>query len=105
MQELTSSKRSLIRTFGVCAAHLAIRSRKSNTENADERNEPSEITGGSEELRRLDTSSEPGPQSKRARTSEKVDIADKVGIDLYLADRVLSSFTSRRWTFLEGRSP
>ncbi|KAG0705124.1 P-loop containing nucleoside triphosphate hydrolase protein [Suillus ampliporus] len=58
-------------------------SRKSNAENADEAREPMEITEGNDELRRLDTSSEPGPQNKRARTSENVDIADKPPVDFF----------------------
>jgi hypothetical protein len=62
-----------------------------------------EVIEGNDELRRLDAS-EPGPQNKRARTSEKVDIADKVRINVHCADRLLNSPTSRLWTSLEGRS-
>jgi chromosome transmission fidelity protein 18 len=42
-----------------------------------------EVIQGNDELRRLDASSEPGPENKRARTSGKVDIADKVRMNLY----------------------
>lgn len=63
-----------------------------------------EVIQGNDELRRLDASSEPGPENKRARTSGKVDIADKVRMNLYCADRLLNSPTSRLWTSLEDRS-
>ncbi|KAG1754359.1 P-loop containing nucleoside triphosphate hydrolase protein [Suillus lakei] len=58
-------------------------SSKSNTENADEAPEPVEVIKGNDELRRLDASSEPGPQNKRARTSDNVDIADKPPVDFF----------------------
>jgi hypothetical protein len=63
-----------------------------------------EVIDGNDQLRRLDASSEPGPENKRARTSEKLDIADKVRMILYFVDHSLSSPTSRLWTSLEGRS-
>lgn len=89
-REPVTSKRPSICTLGVCVADLTVRSRKNNAENTDEPPESREVTGGNEELRRLDTSSEPGPQNKRARTSEKMDIADKVGIDSHAVDDLLS---------------
>ncbi|KAG1778460.1 P-loop containing nucleoside triphosphate hydrolase protein [Suillus placidus] len=58
-------------------------SRKGVTENVDEAPEPMEVIEGSDELRRLDASSEPGPENKRARTSETVDIADKPPVDFF----------------------
>ncbi|KAG1826875.1 uncharacterized protein BJ212DRAFT_1308982 [Suillus subaureus] len=57
-------------------------SRKGVTEN-DEAPEPMEVIGGNDELRRLNASSEPGPENKRARTSEKLDIADKPPVDFF----------------------
>ncbi|KAG1891416.1 P-loop containing nucleoside triphosphate hydrolase protein [Suillus subluteus] len=58
-------------------------SRKGVTENVDEAPEPMEVIGGNDELRRLNASSEPGPENKRARTSEKLDIADKPPVDFF----------------------
>lgn len=63
-----------------------------------------EVIEGNDELRRMDASSEPVPENKRARTSEKVDIADKVRTDLYCVDHLLNSSTSHLWTSSEGRS-
>lgn len=58
-------------------------SRKGVTENVDEAPEPMEVIDGNDQLRRLDASSEPGPENKRARTSEKLDIADKPPVDFF----------------------
>lgn len=57
--------------------------KKGITENADEAPESMEVIQGNDELRRLDASSEPGPENKRARTSGKVDIADKPPVDFF----------------------
>ncbi|OJA12544.1 hypothetical protein AZE42_08143 [Rhizopogon vesiculosus] len=92
-------------------------SRKGDTENADESHEPPGITEVNEGLRRLDTSSEPGPQNKRARTSEKVDIADKPPVDFFgrpitVKNDLRRSSTSKKavadfhvaYKYLEGNS-
>ncbi|KAG1814886.1 P-loop containing nucleoside triphosphate hydrolase protein [Suillus variegatus] len=58
-------------------------SRKDVTAYVNEAPEPMEVIEGNDELRRMDASSEPVPENKRARTSEKVDIADKPPVDFF----------------------